>query len=354
MDKIKITFDARMSEHSGIGTYIKNMIREISKDSRVELTVICKSKNNIDLTRVSRVYCCETDIYTIKEQFDLIKFFPSDANAFFWSPHINIPLFYRGGRLIVTVHDLLFFEEKTFPQSLAKKLYRNLFFSRLTKKSKIIFTPSRFTKSELNKRYPHTAKKSFAIHLGVGEEWKKKIEVSRTKEILFVGNIKKNKNLSLLIKAFNIIKNKIPHKLVIIGASQNLRSKEDLNRFEIDPERVVIEGKLSDQDLCKRVAGAELVVCPSSYEGFGLVPLEAYSIGTKVLCSDIAVHLETMSSYASFFRSNDVQNCAEKILSALNNISTVDSAVVQNEYQWSKTANKSLELIKGAFVGNTK
>ncbi len=347
MTTLKITFDARMSEHSGIGTYIKNLLREMSKDPKVELTVICKNQNNLDLENVKKIHYCETDIYTIKEQFELIKFFPKpEKNSYFWSPHINIPLFYGCENLIVTVHDLLFFEEDLFPQSLPKKLYRDLFFNRLSKKAKLIFTPSRFTKDQLKNRYPVTENKTIVTHLGVGREWKMDQAQNKRKEIIFIGNIKKNKNLSSLIKAFDQIKNKIPHQLIIIGASHNLRSKEDLSKFNIDPNRVRIEGRLSDQELIKKISEAELVVCPSLYEGFGLVPLETYATGTKILCSDIPVHKETMGEFAEFFESSSIESLAQKIIETLNKNTEFKKEKFFKRYDWTKTANQSLEAFK--------
>lgn len=346
MDKIKITFDARMSEHSGIGTYIRNLLREMSKDPKVELTIICKKQNTLKLENIKKTYFCETDIYTIKEQFDLIKFFPKkEKNSYFWSPHINIPLFYGSKNLIVTVHDLLFFEEDIFPQSFPKKIYRNLFFKRLSEKAKIIFTPSQFTKNELNDRYPTTKDKTFVTHLGVGDEWKIESPKIKNKEIIFIGNIKKNKNLSLLLTAFDQIKNQIPHNLVIIGASNNLRSKEDLAKHHIDTKRVIIEGRLSEAALISRVSSAELVVCPSLYEGFGLVPAESYVLGTKVLCSDIPAHKEVMGEFADFFKSGDIGSCAKEMLNILNKGEIFNKEVFFNKLNWSITAKKSIDAI---------
>lgn len=346
MKKIKITFDARMSEHSGIGTYIKNLLHEISKVPDVDMTLICKSKNSLKLARPFRTFYCDTDIYTIKEQFDLIKFFPKNSNEFFWSPHINIPLFYRGKNLIVTVHDLLFYEEDIFPQSIPKKIYRDVFFCALVKRAKIIFSPSNFTKNELNNKFSGTQKKSHAIHLGVGDEWKITSQASKkNKEIVFIGNIKKNKNLKLLVDAFDLIKNKIPHNLVIIGASQNLRSKEDLTKYNIDKNRVTIEGRLSDEELIRKVSDAELVVCPSLYEGFGLVPIEAYAACTKILCSDIPVHKETMGEFAEFFESSNVDSLAQKMIDVLSKNIDFKKEKFLKKYDWSRTASESLNVI---------
>ncbi|MES2767719.1 MAG: glycosyltransferase family 1 protein [Bdellovibrionota bacterium] len=346
MDKLNITFDARMSEHSGIGTYIKNLLKELDRDKDVELTVICKSKNNLDLSNVKKFHYLETDIYSIKEQYELIKFFPKKAkNNYFWSPHINIPLMYGCKNLIVTVHDLLFFEEDIFPQNFFKRAYRNLFFKYLSKKSKIIFTPSQFTKDLLNRRYPITSEKTVVTHLGVNSEWRKSLSPKKKKEIIFIGNIKKNKNLGLLLKAFNQIKNQIPHNLVIIGASENMRSKEDLTQFDINEKRVVIEGRLSDVALVNKISEAELVVCPSLYEGFGLVPVESYAIGTKVLCSDIPVHREVMGGFANFFKSGDIDSCAQEILNSLSMPNHFNKEKLFQKYDWYLTAEKSKKSI---------
>lgn len=335
-----------MSEHTGIGTYIQNVLREISKVPEVKLKLICRSKNSLELFGQPEIHTCGTEIYTIREQFDLMRFFPKKSeDGWFWSPHINIPLFYQGPKLVVTVHDLLFFEKDYFPQSTLKNIYRDLFFSVLTKKAKLIFTPSKFTRDELIKRFPITSDKTHVTHLGVSGSWRKQLDPVKNKSIVFIGNHKRNKNLRLLINAFNQVKHRIPHKLYIIGASKGLRTTEDIHNFNIDANRVVVEERLPQNILLKKVQEADLIVCPSLYEGFGLVPLEAYAAGAKVLCSDIPVHKEIMGDCAIFFKSDNLDSCADGIIKALESKIGSNQEEVIKRFNWQASAKQSLDKL---------
>jgi glycosyltransferase involved in cell wall biosynthesis len=53
-------------------------------------------------------------------------------------------------------------------------------------------------------------------------------------------------------------------------------------------DRVLRPGRVPDGDRDGLIAGAEALVCPSEYEGFGAPVLEAMVLGTPVVCSDRA------------------------------------------------------------------
>jgi glycosyltransferase involved in cell wall biosynthesis len=50
---------------------------------------------------------------------------------------------------------------------------------------------------------------------------------------------------------------------------------------------------------------AEVVVCPSTFEGFGLTPIEAIATATPVVASDIPPHREFLGASPHFFTLGD-------------------------------------------------
>ena len=105
--------------------------------------------------------------------------------------------------------------------------------------------------------------------------------------ILFVGNTNPRKNLTRMIRAFDLAKKNsgIPHHLVIAGEQgwkfdpiQVLRSIEYR-------EAVHFVGFVPDQDMPALYSAAELFSFPTLYEGFGIPVLEAQLCGTPVLTS---------------------------------------------------------------------
>src|SRR5262249_24230134 len=96
--------------------------------------------------------------------------------------------------------------------------------------------------------------------------------------LLYVGEPTERRNLSALAKAFALMKqqNGIPHKLLIVGADQAGHSpfRKLVADLGIDPE-VVVLGYANHQELVYIYNAANLLVYPSSYEGFGMPVLEA-------------------------------------------------------------------------------
>src|SRR5207249_11137419 len=61
---------------------------------------------------------------------------------------------------------------------------------------------------------------------------------------------------------------------------------------------------------------AEVVVCPSTFEGFGLTPMEAIATATPVVASDIPPHREFLGASPHFFTLGDDDGLAAAIAAA--------------------------------------
>tara|TARA_B110000263_G_scaffold207292_1_gene188581 strand:- start:1248 stop:2336 length:1089 start_codon:yes stop_codon:yes gene_type:complete len=109
---------------------------------------------------------------------------------------------------------------------------------------------------------------------------------SPEKKIICVGELKKQKNFSNLIKAIGILHNKfkIKSKVLILGDGierdllENLIEKEDLN------DHIFLPGWVKSP--IPFLEMADLFVLSSDYEGFGVVIAEALSTGLNVVSTD--------------------------------------------------------------------
>lgn len=101
--------------------------------------------------------------------------------------------------------------------------------------------------------------------------------------ILSVGRVTPNKNISLLIDAYTLLKsqNKITQKLVIIGTGHDLENVR--HRAEESPykDSIFLMGQISNP--YPWMKHADLFVLSSKLEGLGMVLLEALACGTKVV-----------------------------------------------------------------------
>lgn len=101
--------------------------------------------------------------------------------------------------------------------------------------------------------------------------------------LVFTGRHERRKGLAVLLEAFAALPGDVRLWVVSSGPeTASLRS-----RFAAD-RRVEWCGRLSDAELARRLAGADLCVAPSlGGESFGVVLLEAMAAGTAVVASDI-------------------------------------------------------------------
>ena len=96
--------------------------------------------------------------------------------------------------------------------------------------------------------------------------------------------------------------------LVIVGQRGWLYG-DFFARLEESPlrEAVILPGYVPDDDLPAFYAGAQALIFPSIYEGFGLPVLEAMACGTPVLASNASSIPESGGDAALYFDPLDVE-----------------------------------------------
>jgi glycosyltransferase involved in cell wall biosynthesis len=106
--------------------------------------------------------------------------------------------------------------------------------------------------------------------------------------ILFVGNLIPRKGLRHLLKALHSLASR-PFRLDVVGREDADRSYAAAVRKEVRDlgleNRVHFHGALAGARLEERFRSAHVLAVPSSYEGFGIVYLEAMGFGLPVIAS---------------------------------------------------------------------
>lgn len=124
--------------------------------------------------------------------------------------------------------------------------------------------------------------------------------------ILAIG-LTERKNITNIVKAFEIVKTSVknPIKLVVVGFSYK--------KFE-PPHGVIVLGHVPTEDMPALYSGAELLVYPSLYEGFGLPILEAFACKTPVITSNYGSMKEVGGDAAFFVNPKDANEIASGVL----------------------------------------
>ena len=242
----------------------------------------------------------------------------------------------------ITIHDI---NVEANPQWFTKKLFLwyTLIHTICAKRAKKIFTVSDFSKSEIKKRYNIPQQRI----INIGNAWQhvKKIKTDEH-SIAKYGLSKKNFYFSLGTKAphknlkwvFEYAQ-KHPDKIFAISGftNNNIYAKVDSSM----PVNVRFLGYLKDSEIKCLMENCEAFLFPSFYEGFGIPPLEALSIGCPVVVSDISIMHEIFGDSVHYINPNNTDVNLEDLLKQ----SVFPSTSVLEKYSWKKSAEKLLKSL---------
>ncbi len=157
----------------------------------------------------------------------------------------------------------------------------------------------------------------------------------RGKYLLGVG-INARKNTRRIVEAFSKIRTG-ELKLVLIGNPQVTLG---------ETRGISLLGFVPDADRPALYSGAEGLLYPSLYEGFGLPILEAFACGCPVLTSNRSSMEEVAGGAATLVDPDDVLSIAEGIKYLLEHKKTLQKKgfVEVKKYSWEETAKKTLEV----------
>ena len=199
---------------------------------------------------------------------------------------------------VVTIHDLAF---ETWPEDFNPRTrvkYR--VFARLAARSaQRVICPSRFTAEDVSTRYGVRPDKLRVIAnapaLALGED-----PPPPGPYVLAVGDLRQKKNLGALVRAFAALRREegMAHRLVLAGVDSGEGAR--LRRLAGE-QPIELTGYVSDARLDALIRGADALVHPSLYEGFGLVVLEAMVRGTPVIAARATALPETGGEGAIYF-----------------------------------------------------
>lgn len=355
---MRLVIDARMmgaGKTRGIGRYIK----EITDHIRPKLT------QNDELVLL------ESSIpwYGLAEQLRFPSVIRAAKPDLLWVPHWNVPLLYRGP-LAITIHDLLLRHQPASAKastrgpiiSWLKRLGHRIVLSNAIHRASIILVPTQAVADDIKKYYPSAYKNVVVTGEGLSavvsdqvsgvstDHWPLKTE----NYLLYVGSAYPHKRLDLLIDSWSIISKKHPQlSLVITGKDDVFLSRIKSQVQNNGVKNVLFVGSPDDQELSSLYSNASAFVFPTSFEGFGLPPIEALSAGTPVIASDIPVLREVLPSEGVFFfKSGDKDGMITAIESCLADLPKAKSEArqggqeVRRRHRWEDAAGKTLAALR--------
>jgi glycosyltransferase involved in cell wall biosynthesis len=245
--------------------------------------------------------------------------------------HLAYPSPIRAGAFrcptVVTLHDLYPYD---IPDNFGfpKVLFNRITLRQCLQNASAVVCVSNSTKLRLGVRMPQTLPKAVTIFNCVesGPTPRKPFFAATWKDqpfLLCVAQHRRNKNVLLALRVFKrLLANQMAAgmRLVVVGLPGPESGK--IHRFAKVAdlvEHVTFVDGISDPELHWCYRNCELLLAPSTTEGFGLPVAEAQLAGCRIVCSDIPAFREVGSVGCRFvpLNANAEEEFASKIVASL-------------------------------------
>lgn len=287
---------------------------------------------------------------------------------------LHIPTFAgpRFGRLpfVMTIHDLIPMILPEYGNSAAMRAYRVLV-TGAAKRARLIVTDSACSRADIVRLLGISSERIRVIPLAAAPEMRQRTDPEAEAElrarwqlsgpvIANFDGVDVRKNARSLIEGFGRALPQLPEgtKLVVAGIAHadNPRLYPPLGpiveRLGLDG-RVVLPGRISDEDKVTLANLADLYVAPSLYEGFGFGPLEAMSCGLPVISSDKSSLPEVVGT-GGLLVDPSAERLAAAIVSVMSDDQLRHSLVERGlrqaaTFSWERTADQTMQAYQEAL-----
>jgi len=171
--------------------------------------------------------------------------------------------------------------------------------------------------------------------------------------LAYVGKPTERRRLTALLRAYAELRKEgaIAHKLLIAGADLPGTSPFRRAIAELGIERdVVVRGYVSHDEMPLLYNAIDLLLYPSSYEGFGMPVLEAMACGTPVIALDNTAFPEFAGGVALLLKDGEVETLKHGMRTvlgdrALRERMAADGPKRAAAYDWKIVTRRYLELM---------
>ncbi|PYQ65815.1 MAG: glycosyltransferase family 1 protein [Acidobacteria bacterium] len=369
-----IGIDARKLKDFGIGSYIRNLLEAVAKrpeSQRYRFRVYARLADAEwmpSLPENFEIVGEDTPGYSVAELTRFaIRLFRDRLDLFHATHYVLPPL---RSRAVVTIHDIIHLLYPQFLPNRVALVYARVMIRRALARADRIITVSYNSKRDLVDYFGISPSRVDVIYNGVSSRFRPDVPMEergrvarkyglRTPYLLFLGGEKPHKNVQNVVRAFAEARRArpdLPHLLALAGPMPKNSARIDALISALDVGKAIARpGLIDEDDLPGLFAGADVLLYPTLYEGFGLPVVEAMACGTPVLTSSTSALQEIAGGYAYLVDPLDVDAIARGIV-ALSTDPKVRNDFVELgkkralDFSWDKAAERTLEVYGEALA----
>ena len=332
--------------YKGLGRYCQELLEGLQRHADVELIVKSAEEDKVVSTHTEIPFRI-----LIRGQRDIVHAL---------SPEMGIYTPLLSTKSVTTFHDLIpivAFREMDFRLPFLTGAYTKLTWQLAARASRII-TNSTQTARELAKVLGVDQRKIRVVPLGVGKKFRQMPRSARNRPLTvgFFGNYTYRKRVNLALDAFKLAQKHMDAKLVLAGGKIRTVYQRHFNMPELVKGVAEVEtlDHIPESELASLYNSFDVMLFPSSYEGFGLPILEAQKCGVPVLIlSDARIPPEVTKKCVLC---KDVNDMAAKTLALLEEPRRrrrISQAGIEyaSQFTWENTVKQTLEVYEELLKG---
>ncbi|HAM50150.1 MAG TPA: hypothetical protein DCP92_05455 [Nitrospiraceae bacterium] len=268
----------------------------------------------------------------------------------------GVPKGLSNTKVVTTLHDVLplvipgCFKSERDEDAYRKRVQRDI------DRTDLIITISEYSKNEITRNF--TVKNDLVViphgpTVCSANDERYSEKEHRGNYFIYVGGYDMRKGIDKLVNTFIALHRdgRLSSKLVLCG-SRNYYSAEFKRLIDKGIHQGIIEekGYISDQELAKLLTSATALIYPSKYEGFGLPPLEAMTLGCPVITTKFTAVPEVCGDAAFYINPDDEKDFSRGILALQNDrelrLTLRAKGYIQaNRFTWEAAAKRFLQSI---------
>ena len=348
-----VFFDARFirpGQHDGISRFAANLFAELSKLR--DVTAIISDEGQLKHLPLNTKHVLECAPTSARE-LGLARRLNRMGAKLVYSPMQTTGSLGKNFKLILTLHDLIYYRHRRPPREFSLivralwRLYHLTFFPArlMLAEADALVTISETSKSLIEQAKLFGGNIQVVYNASETPALDAPRNAPTSKSLVYMGSFMEYKNVETLIAAMHHLPDFELHLLSAITQAQQARFEMLADQSK---RQLVFHNGVSDEKYLQLLSDAFALVSASRDEGFGIPLIEAMSVATPVVCSNIEIFREVGANAARYFETEDPSDFAVAVKSLEENWAQASELSLRNarRFSWKVSAQRLNDLIE--------
>lgn len=322
---MKILYDARWilveNRFDGVSRYTYELAHALAARSDIEVAWLAYDQRQVDKLPAGEVVWANNPNDTLKEFFTLAQTVNTSGYDVLYSPFFTVGTWGKKFKLVLTIHDMIYFTHRTPPQWLPWHIRLGWWLFHLTywpmrwqlNKADAVATVSNTARQELLSAKA-TKRAIVTVPNAVGDEFLDTTprDHHTSNNVVFMGAFTPYKNVECLIDALEFLPEVTLHLCGKLPAAR----RPEIEKYIADrgvADRVVLYDGATDEQYKKALKNARCAISASRLEGFGLPLIEAQQAGVPFAAANTPIFHEIGQQSVLYFSPDSPKEAADCI-----------------------------------------